>query len=267
MDYVVGISWPRSGHHMVVRLLQLYFGSEFRYCNSYADDPTCCKSIPCLKAGEIHLSKSHDFKLEASQVKGVKYLIQYRQFAPSLTSNFELHVLHGGEDSARAFRVFASDKFGRYQDFLEKWVTSDFGAQQLVVEYGAFLKDPVEGLTRIVQYFDPDTAIDPDRLKQAIAEVDGERVADSKLTKLAGTGVHKNRNVTEFRYYTPELFNTLERLSLSADKVQEAFKALLGRPAKLDNILAFQAYANTADLEDFIRASAEYKARNPSGTL
>lgn len=33
MDNVIGVSWPRSGHHLLVRLLKFYFGDKMRYCD------------------------------------------------------------------------------------------------------------------------------------------------------------------------------------------------------------------------------------------
>ena len=76
MDYVVGISWPRSGHHMLLRLLKLYFGPSFGYCSLYGDRPEhpevpqCCRCVPCTNAGKINFSKNHDFDLSP--------VIQYR---------------------------------------------------------------------------------------------------------------------------------------------------------------------------------------------
>ena len=28
-SYVIGVSWPRSGHHLLARLLRLYYGATF----------------------------------------------------------------------------------------------------------------------------------------------------------------------------------------------------------------------------------------------
>ena len=98
MERVIGVSWPRSGHHLLVRLLTLYFGETFRYCDFYGGVDNCCKTAPCTRA-DIHLAKSHDFDLALPQIADRKYLIQYRDFVPSVVSNFELHVRNGAPDT------------------------------------------------------------------------------------------------------------------------------------------------------------------------
>jgi hypothetical protein len=77
IGYFQGVSWERSGHHLLERILIAYFGDEFGYCEHYSPDD-CCKSVPCLKAGTINLSKNHDMKSIVPIVDGVKYIIQYR---------------------------------------------------------------------------------------------------------------------------------------------------------------------------------------------
>ncbi len=35
LDYVVGVSWPRSGFHMMQRMLQEYFDKRMLFCLDY----------------------------------------------------------------------------------------------------------------------------------------------------------------------------------------------------------------------------------------
>ena len=59
MDHVTGVSWPRSGHHLLVRMLKLYFGETFGYCDFYGGIEGCCKTVPCTRTDSVHLTKSH----------------------------------------------------------------------------------------------------------------------------------------------------------------------------------------------------------------
>lgn len=63
---------PRSGHHLVHRILSRYLGDRLAYCNYYVTFKQgtfedCCKNIPCthkcLANYDIFFQKSHDFGL------------------------------------------------------------------------------------------------------------------------------------------------------------------------------------------------------------
>ena len=270
-DNVVGISWPRSGHHMLVRLLTLYFGDSFGYCEFHAGTPNlsditeCCRTVPCRHADRIALTKNHDFDLQTPQIEGQKYLVQYRDFVPSVVSNFELHVRNGAPDTEDSFRHFASMEFTRYRAFMFKWVYSDFASDQLLLDYNGFIADPQGYLGWAVAFLAPEHEIDHDRLADAVARVDGERIEKRRVEALAGIGVHQPRDVTQFRHYKPGLFADLDRLSLDRWEVIDAFESLLGRKPPEKAILSFQCFETSQALQAHLMESPEYKSRVAQG--
>ena len=270
-DHVIGISWPRSGHHMLVRLLTLYFGSDFGYCEFHAGVPTvpgldsCCRSVPCHHRDRIALTKNHDFDLATPQIEGQKYLVQYRDFVPSVVSNFELHVRNGAPDTDISFRAFASMEFGRYRGFMNKWVHSGFGQAQLLLNYADFVSDPATHLARALAWIAPGQPVDAARVAEAVARVDGERIERAQVQALQGVGVHKPRDVTAFRHYDAALFADLERLRLERSEVIDAFVNVLGREPAERNVLAFQCFDSRATLETHLRDSDEYRQRAAAG--
>lgn len=261
MDHVTGVSWPRSGHHMLVNLLKNYFGTEFSYCSFYGSEIDCCKSLPCKRADKIDFTKSHDFDLSLSQLQGHKYLVQYRDFVPSVVSNFELHVRNGNDDTAEEFRRFCSLEFGRYKAFLSKWVYSDFAREQLVLKYEEFLKEPTDSLLRVASYFEPELRANQERAAAAVSSIDAVTIEKKQVQTRKAAGVTKERNVTDFRYYSPALFSTLERLNLSRGDVVGLFRKHLGRDPAEKNMLALQAYESREALEEFVVNSEEFKRR------
>lgn len=264
---VIGVSWPRSGHHMLVRLLQLYFGPEFGYCDFYGGKPwvdeieTCCKQIPCVHADRIWLTKNHDFELNLPQIPNQKYLIQYRDFAPSVVSNFELFVRNGGEDSVLAFRKFASGEFTRYLGFVERWVTSEFATDQLRLNYSVFLNDPHTELSRAVTFLNPGTPVDADRIAAAIANVDGEEIKQGRVKSLHKSGVHPERALSDFRHFSPALEMELNNLHLSRSAVMEVFDTVLGRAPAEANVLRFQGFETREALTEELVDTEEYRQR------
>lgn len=260
MDYVVGISWPRSGHHMLVRLLTAYFGPDFGYCDFYGKGD-CCRRVPCARAGRVSLTKNHDFDLSVPQVAGQKYLVQYRDFVPSVISNFELHVLNGNPDTPLSFRRFASLQFDRYRDFAAKWLDSDFGKSQLCIDYADLVRDTARVLGQVVGWLAPEHLCDEDRIDDAITMIDGEKIEARQVRRLKHAGVHPARQVANFRHATPGLLDQLGRLSLRRAEVIEVFERLLGRPPREEAMLGFQCLDTLDRLEAEIMRAPEYRTR------
>ena len=257
--YVIGVSWPRSGHHLMARLLRLYYGPTFTYCGFYGQ-AGCCGKAPCARAGTVRYSKNHDFDGTLPQDAQHRYLIQTRAFAPSVVSNFELYLRECGQDDAASFARFASAQFTPWRAFQDKWVTSEFARTQTVIPYEALIRDPATALTYALTSFgtgDPD----PARLRTAIAGVDGEEVAQRRITPRPGSGVHAPRDVTQFRHYDAKLFGYLDKLILTRQEVNRLFRRHLGRDAAEANMLALQTSSSLDALERMILGSSEYTSR------
>jgi hypothetical protein len=255
----MGVSWPRSGHHLLARLLRLYCGANFTYCGFYGQ-ADCCGKAPCARAGPIRYSKNHDFDGSLMQDPSQRYLIQTRAFAPSVVSNFELYLRDGGRDDADSFARFASAQFTPYRAFQDKWVTSDFAKYQTVIPYEDLIRNPATALTYALSSF-TDTPPDPNRLRAVIAQVDGEEVAHRHIRPRPGTGVHAPRDVTQFRHYDATLFGYLDKLTLTRHEVNDVFRRHLDRDASEANMLALQTNLSVAAVERMILGSSEYAAR------
>lgn len=267
-----GVSWPRSGHHLLVSLLKGYFGPAFGYCEFHkGDDPlpgmACCGRVPCAHPDRITLSKNHDFALDVPQLPGGRYLVQYRDFVPSVVSNYELYLRGGHADTPASFRKFASQQFDSYLDFTRKWVTSDFMQGQIVLHYDALTGDPVAALAHVVQAMAPDQAPDMDRIRATVAAVDGQSVTRGKVQVLQGTGVTAARRVEDFRHYDAALFDLLDRLQLPRGTVLRLFRARMGRHPAEQTVLHLQAHASPAALDAMLCATPEYRNRAETETV
>lgn len=213
LRYVACVSWPRSGHHLLVRLCEKYFESDFGYCEFYGSEYPCCRNFPCQKQSQIKLSKNHDHDLHLDFDGSAPLLIQIRAFEPSVVSNFELAVRNGAPDTRESFENFALEELAKFNQFSEKWCQRDYGCERLIVQYEDLVDRPLSTLSSITSFLAPSHTPDPQRMKQAISSVDGETVERGKTEVRKEIGVHKSRCLREFRFYSDVFFTHLKSAS------------------------------------------------------
>lgn len=216
--YVCGISWPRSGHQLLVDILESYFGGEFAYCEFYTP-VDCCKKSPCTRAPMVKFSKNHDFESKTGIRRGTPYLVQYRSFLPSVVSAFEMYVQNGQPDTADSFRFFARYLTTRYNAFLAKWT---FGPnapkEKLLIRYESLTSESkIEVLTDIISFFAPDHSIDELRLLKITRSAQKVQVDAKQTTMHFDFGIRATRIVEEFRFFNGALFDELRLLTCESE--------------------------------------------------
>jgi hypothetical protein len=200
MRYVASVSWPRSGHYLLVRMLRLYFGSQFGYCRWY-DKESCCRTVPCV-SDVVHFSKNHDFdgSLEAPPLE-VPLLVQHRDFATSVASWFDLAVNEAGTpDTPEQFVSFLRAVKPKYYFFQKKWVQTS-RPNKLVLSYEYFTADPVGSLASVIPLFCKEEKVNFVLLNEIVANVDGYSVKPEWQRPTEGLGVRVTRDITSFRYF------------------------------------------------------------------
>lgn len=216
LRYVACVSYPRSGHHLIVRLLKGYFQTRFRYCQFYGSPEGCCGKFPCTNR-EVTFTKNHDMDLGRStalglpKVDGVPYLILVRNFLDAVVSDYNLHLRNVGEDSLAEWQKFAKSKMNYYRRFVQKWVTSDDGIERLVVRYEDLTNGPENVLARIVSFFDPNTPVQVELIHQLVAAAFLEDVRPTTTEVVLNFGVKNRRRVEEFQHYDANFFAGLEQ--------------------------------------------------------
>lgn len=219
LNHVVGVSWPRSGHHLLVRLLQRGIGPRFVYCRDYAQQNGmenvrgCCDIRICGNKDHVHFCKNHDNRGLVPKIPGIRYLVQYRGFWPATISTFEKVAGDKYEDTEKAFRMLASRRAPKYREFIQKWVSQqDDSIEKLLVRYEDLTADAEETLLRAFDFFGvPHGAIDSSRLRHVIETEDRHTNAGGLRHIEREQGVSKVRKIEEFRFYAPEWFSEFEQ--------------------------------------------------------
>lgn len=213
LPYVANVSWPRSGHHLLIRLLALYFGRRFGYCERYG--PTkrghipCCGAFPCQRQGPITTSKNHDFGLDSELPDGMPLIVQIREPLAAITSDFELYVANGNPDTAKSFQDFAFHRARVFRRFCRKWVVAP-RPNRLVIDYDDLMSHTERVLEAAITTYG-ETTLDRERLRTVIGSISHITVKGGQAGQLvtAGTGVRAARDPRQFRYHRPDVFHRL----------------------------------------------------------
>jgi len=200
--HVQGVSFPRSGHHMLVRFLCEYFGPKFRYCEYYND----CGKQPCTNS-KSNLQKHHDLELDLPKDHFQHYLIQYRHPLYSVTSNYSLYFrglqrqgrlpkdIHVGEEPPKFWRKFAKKDTKRWKRWIRKWVLSnDELPDALTLVYEDVMRQPQQMFQQVVEYFCPRQPADTHRI--------------AKLT--ADLSIQPKKRLEDFQHFDAGFFRKLE---------------------------------------------------------
>jgi len=182
MVHVLGVSMPRSGHHLLEMILKNTLGDKFSYCEFYEDN--CCKSIPCqsqtrkeLAVNKLFLQKSHDFDfVDPISIPGTFRVVQYRSPVPRSLSNYELYLRNGVEDNIGTFRRFLVHEALYCCKFYKKWIEKPT-SKLFILTYEELTGDPLRAVVHFFRYIK--LPVDLDKLSEGIDQSIGRRGRDN----------------------------------------------------------------------------------------
>jgi hypothetical protein len=216
LRYVACVSYPRSGHHLTVRVLKKYFGDELKYCQfNPAINKDCCQQCPCVDTS-VTLTKNHDLDLDRPLSWGLPkspntpYLILIRNFLEAVVSDYNMY-LRRNDDRHEVWLEYSKKKLRYYERFVRKWVLSHDGIEKLIVSYEDLTANPLGSFRRIIQYFQPSDPIDTERLAEIIESATLPDVGPKGVEMHRNFGVRNRRRIEDFAHYDPKYFAGLER--------------------------------------------------------
>jgi hypothetical protein len=215
LNYVTCVSWPRSGHHLLERVLSAYFGDRWGYCEYY----NCCNTYPCANS-ETVFCKNHDFGHDLSVPDGAPLVVQYREFLPSILSDFDLQVHKGRTDAVDQFYMYALERLPDYVRFKLRWGGSRAGC--VILPYEELTASPQEALRRVIELFGV-AAVDDARLAEVVATVTGHKITGAgEPVFTPGHGVRATRDIEGHRFFSPEGFGMLASAAAQNELVTQA---------------------------------------------
>lgn len=176
--HIIGASIPRSGHHLLARLLEVFLGDRLFYCEAYAD-MGCCRSVPCRLREQrpISFQKSHDFDLTLPRdIPDALYLIQHRPPVPVAVSAREYYAdeRYPGSFGAETlsdhseYAVWLGRLAAYFVGFWERWLDVP-PPGSAIVEYDDLAARPHDVLAEVLDRIG--VRAEADAIDQAVAWV------------------------------------------------------------------------------------------------
>ncbi len=260
MDNITLITWPRGRRSLMAHLLRLSLGKTWVEARARGQalmalaaeaEAAAEPASPGASSGASPGTSSAPAAIKPieMQLPGLTYLVEYEDFPLAAVLGFEEAVARGGEDSAAAFRLFASHNFARHAAFTELWVTSEFARGQLVVEAAELRANSQTWLLWALGALVPGVEIPAATLAKA------ERMVADWGTQ------NPTPDITAFRHYDPVLFGQLAHLKLRRDVVQQVFREVMEREPEEEAILHFQDCASPDALRTTLMGTREFRRR------
>lgn len=154
----VSITFPRSGHHLLVDMLRAYCGSSLFYCEIY-------KRGHLQERAEVNYLKTHDFDLHFETPEGWMEIVQIRDPVEAIES---WHNLDLGRNASLNRHDFWGEKLKFYADFMGKWAKPN--PRRIFVHYRQLIDEPIQTLWRVLRHISEDH-IDLDRLYDVVESI------------------------------------------------------------------------------------------------
>jgi hypothetical protein len=190
---------PRSGHHLLERILDCTLKTRFRYCEFY--ESGCCKTVPCTSekkkgddASAVYMQKSHDFEFaDPLTVPATFRIVQYRSPVPRSLSNYELHLKNGNQDTVRGFRAFLVNEAMYFRRFYNKWL-ANHPTEYMTLSYEELTSHPVKATLDFFRYIG--VTVDMEDVNEGVARAVGTRGREKTPFVPANVYAHRYASLT-----------------------------------------------------------------------
>jgi len=225
------VTFPRSGHHLVVNVLLKYFSGNINFpitdgkktdteCTeiiraggiNYCEFYNHCQKTPCTDQ-TVNLQKNHDFNLSLANEENNRYIILIRNPLESLVSFFNFFldlpikqsIINGNVIlDKKGWEDFATKEILFWKDFSNKWILNNRKVNFLFFTYEEILRNPLTSFICMMKFINHTLDIDIEFLQSIIKQMNIE-----------------NKSIlTNFIFYEESFFKKLE------NSVKEEIKIL-----------------------------------------
>ena len=210
MNYVQNISFPRSGHHLLVNCLRAICPDTIHYCEYY----THCHRVPCVEP-KTNYQKNHDLALTLQPSDNDYYLVQYRTPLESIVSWYihyrkRMGMLRGlvrERNTRERWENYVNQKLEYWKNFIDKWVIRSPPKNVLYIAYPDLINNPVAALKHASGFVFKDYSVEVSKIQEV--------VQNQQISPKSDIKNFKYYNPTRFRQWEDSIDDYLTFLKLS----------------------------------------------------
>jgi hypothetical protein len=137
------VTFPRSGHHWLVRMLQHALGDEMVY-SEYHETGVTLESDPT-----VNVQKCHDFELDLPYKPEFRHVVQVREFLPAVLSWWKIYKGWESKSAPELIR-FIQEKQEFYKLWNRRW---RYNCEPiLIVRYEILSQNPKYSVSRALRW-------------------------------------------------------------------------------------------------------------------
>lgn len=173
------VTFPRSGHHMLISILSSYFEERLNYCEMYHTP-----NLTIENCEFTNYQKTHDFELKEPILTNVKYLIQLRNFDDACLSYYRLSKFKYNAGVERPIKnpkpevdinspeylAWQKKTYTYYFNFVNKWTMNPIPNSKIIY-YENLISNPIEQVSSVISFI-TDEAVNYDKLNLIIKKSD-----------------------------------------------------------------------------------------------
>ena len=193
-DDIKIISYPRSGHHLLERILYNIFikhNLDYTYCEPY----THCKKKPCRDKrlfqkdhwleNKYHKQqkmivlyrKDYIYQLEAyfrfenqPKYNNFKQKLEYGKYRMNTEYIYNKSLDYSNKNIFKNLLRFIKKQKPGYENWKNKIIENDFYEKRIIIEYYDFLENPKKYIKEILNLYDSNLLYDESLIEEAIEE-------------------------------------------------------------------------------------------------
>ena len=233
MNNITVITWPVGRRSMMTQMLEICLGSH------WATLLEAARTFDTAADGKSARQIKHN---TLPQTEDRNYLIEYEEFPISVMLRYEGFVARGGKDSFTSFRRFSSEEYDRFDIFKRRWILSEYGQGQVLIDAAELRANPKDWLQWALGVVAPDIAV---------AEETQMRALDHMAQSSQRNGVPAPE---DFRYHDAALFAQLAELNLTRAVVKRVFYQVMDAAPTLDQMLILQTEPSPNGLQERLQS-------------
>ncbi|MBW3019667.1 sulfotransferase [Candidatus Woesearchaeota archaeon] len=228
MKKTIIVTFPRSGHHLLMNLLFKYYSKNpnlsnlgiieckkiikagnlsyceyYQHCSKRFNTLTPCPDNPSIQKYHDNMGPNLNKKVKSLDENNI--ITQYRDAIPTIISFYNMWLGRSTKDNKDYWEQWLIKYVRLWKNWTKRWVFNN--SDYLKIDYNDLINNTESTLEKIINNIEPEHKINKELLKKVINNSD----------------VNIKRDISKFKYYSSKLARLNRRLELWKEKRKKGF--------------------------------------------